>query len=109
MFEQITVVPHCWQDNVSLRMNLAFPTHTDSVRHLVVYDFHPIHVFLNTEHLDRYEGTRRLHQMPDTRCSNSALEHQRRSHDPVGLCAKLGWEVCNGHTPFGGELMFLRF
>ena len=29
-----------------------------------ILDFHPIHVFLNTESLDRYERTRALHQDP---------------------------------------------
>jgi hypothetical protein len=29
-----------------------------------VVDFHPIHVFLNTENLDRYEKTRDIHQDP---------------------------------------------
>tara|TARA_Y100000588_G_scaffold385297_1_gene478305 strand:+ start:705 stop:1433 length:729 start_codon:yes stop_codon:yes gene_type:complete len=29
-----------------------------------VFDFHPIHVFLNTESLGRYESTRLLHQNP---------------------------------------------
>lgn len=32
---------------------------------LKVFDFHPIHVFLNTEHLDRYESTRHLHKKPE--------------------------------------------
>jgi len=31
---------------------------------LKVLDFHPIHVFLNTESLDRYERTRPLHHNP---------------------------------------------
>jgi len=31
---------------------------------LKVFDFHPIHVFLNTESLDRYERTRFIHQDP---------------------------------------------
>ena len=31
---------------------------------LKVFDFHPIHVFLNTENLVRYEGSRSLHQCP---------------------------------------------
>jgi hypothetical protein len=32
---------------------------------LKVFDFHPIHVFLNTEHLNRYERTRHLHHEPE--------------------------------------------
>jgi len=31
---------------------------------MLVFDFHPIHVFLNTENLDRYEATRSIHQQP---------------------------------------------
>lgn len=31
---------------------------------LKVFDFHPIHVFLNTESLERYERTRSLHNNP---------------------------------------------
>ena len=31
---------------------------------LKVFDFHPIHVFLNTESLERYERTRALHHNP---------------------------------------------
>lgn len=30
-----------------------------------VFDFHPIHVFLNTESTERYENTRPLHRLPD--------------------------------------------
>ncbi len=31
---------------------------------MLVFDFHPVHVFLNTEHLDRYEATRPFHRQP---------------------------------------------
>lgn len=31
---------------------------------LRIFDFHPIHIFLNTESLDRYERTRPLHRQP---------------------------------------------
>ena len=65
LWNSFTVVPHCWQDNVSLKMELLFPGSVDSVRQLIVYDFHPIHVFLNSENLERYESTRHLHQKPD--------------------------------------------
>lgn len=32
---------------------------------LLIFDFHPIHVFLNTENEYRYERTRHLHQNPE--------------------------------------------
>ena len=64
LWNGIIVIPHCWQDNVSLRMStdnqiMQFPECS-----LRVFDFHPIHVFLNTEQLERYERTRPLHYDP---------------------------------------------
>ena len=38
---------------------------------LLVYDFHPIHVFLNTESIERYEETRLLHHKP-----NELIKHR---------------------------------
>jgi hypothetical protein len=32
----------------------------------IVFDFHPIHVFLNTDHLETYESTREYHNMANT-------------------------------------------
>lgn len=32
---------------------------------LKVFDFHPIHIFLNSESPERYENTRTMHQRPD--------------------------------------------
>ena len=32
---------------------------------LKVFDFHPIHIFLNTENLKRYDQTRSIHQKPE--------------------------------------------
>lgn len=50
---------------------------------LKVFDFHPIHVFLNTENLSRYEDTRAIHNQPEILIKNrfsgygtrSVLEH----------------------------------
>ena len=64
IWDAMTIVPHCWQDNVALKMTLPFPTYEELNSGFHVFDFHPIHVFLNTEHLDRYERTRSLHQNP---------------------------------------------
>ncbi len=58
-------IPYFWEDDVTC----MYEKNT-SIEGLVqrkglkVFDFHPIHVFLNTEHLDRYEQTRRLHHNP---------------------------------------------
>jgi hypothetical protein len=66
----MVIVPHFWQDNVALKMELLFPLEKEIKSSLSVFDFHPIHVFLNTEHLDRYELTRDLHQNPEELIKN---------------------------------------
>lgn len=50
---------HCLHDGCSVIGNLS------DQPGLRIFDFHPIHVYLNTEHMDRYENTRRLHHLPD--------------------------------------------
>jgi hypothetical protein len=59
-------VPYCWADehmwNENKRTN--FNEVIDSVD-TAVFDFHPIHVFLNTESVERYERTRHLHRNPN--------------------------------------------
>lgn len=56
-------IPHCWQDNVSLKMHLTLPSET-FLNQLIVMNFHPIHIYLNTESISRYEDSRRFHQNP---------------------------------------------
>lgn len=64
-------VPYNWEDDVYCLMSDMAPPELDpgvlvrsaSVQ-LKVLDFHPIHVFLNTECLDRYQRTRSLHNDP---------------------------------------------
>lgn len=65
IWDDMVIVPHCWQDNVALKMPLPFPTEEELNSSFHVFDFHPIHVFLNTEHLGRYERTRHLHHKPE--------------------------------------------
>lgn len=64
-------VPYCWEDDVNiLYAELGLSDKSPTAIALAsevgfrVFDFHPIHVFLNTESLDRYERTRPLHQHP---------------------------------------------
>jgi peptidoglycan/xylan/chitin deacetylase (PgdA/CDA1 family) len=57
-------VPYFWEDDVhvvALAQGLAVGWDVDALLNaagLKVFDFHPIHVFLNTEHMDRYEHGR---------------------------------------------------
>ena len=70
IWSEMVIVPHCWQDNVALKMELPIPLEKERHSSLSVFDFHPIHVFLNTEHLNRYELTRHLHQNPEELIKN---------------------------------------
>ena len=65
IWNDVVIAPHCWQDNVALKMPLPFPTEAELYSGFHIFDFHPIHIFLNTEHLDRYERTRHLHRKPE--------------------------------------------
>jgi hypothetical protein len=56
------VVPHCWQDNVSMRTRPTVSMPEIAHASLNVFDFHPIHVALNSRTMDLYEQTRHLHR-----------------------------------------------
>lgn len=59
-------VPYFWEDDLFIQCKT-----NDLIKDIVkrkgikVFDFHPIHVFLNTENIERYETTRYIHQIPD--------------------------------------------
>ena len=58
-------VPYCWADEHAWKSeqtdDFSKILNTDG---LVVFNFHPIHIFLNTENLQRYESTRSEHVNP---------------------------------------------
>ena len=64
MWDGLTRVPYFFCDYVTSMTTDASMTELLSRPGLKVFDFHPIHVFLNTESLERYERTRPLHQNP---------------------------------------------
>ncbi|KDB61537.1 hypothetical protein AZ16_0128 [Bordetella bronchiseptica B18-5 (C3)] len=58
-------VPHCWEDDIACLA--GWPLEGDAFYWydpdgLNVLDFHPIHVYLNTETLERYEASRPVHR-----------------------------------------------
>ena len=58
-------VPHFWEDDAVCIYKQNSPVCELLAREgLKVFDFHPIHVYLNTEDLSRYERTRPLHGDP---------------------------------------------
>lgn len=62
-------VPYSWEDDVMCVYGQKYelPSISEMLRQdgLLVFDFHPIHVYLNTEDLQRYERTRSIHYQPD--------------------------------------------
>lgn len=63
VWNDLIKVPYFWEDDVVCIYEQNTPLKDLVKRNGVkVFDFHPIHVFLNTEKLDRYETTRSLHQ-----------------------------------------------
>ena len=66
MWDELVIIPHVWQDNVSLRLGEPPPSTVIPYQGMLVLDFHPIHIFLNTESLIRYENSRYLHSSPET-------------------------------------------
>lgn len=70
LWNGITKVPYCWEDDVACiyeSRGAEEPSVVDVAttgKGIKVFDFHPIHVFLNTEDIQRYEKTRHIHQNP---------------------------------------------
>lgn len=77
IWNEIVRVPHSFEDDLFLLASSncnAIDRETLS-KHIAngfmkengfkVLDFHPIHIFLNTENLDRYERTRNIHRNPE--------------------------------------------
>ena len=61
----VTMVPYLWEDDVACLDDSCSPVLSlVGRRGLRVFDFHPIHVFLNSESIDRYNQTRGLHHNP---------------------------------------------
>lgn len=66
LWNDVIKVPYFWEDDVACLYKDSFDLSTTlGASGLRVFDFHPIHVFLNTGTLDDYENSRGLHKIPD--------------------------------------------
>ena len=87
LWNDLIRVPYYWEDDLHvLYESTGVPQmNPDELLRtrggLKVFDFHPVHVFLNTESLDRYEQTRPLHQIPD--------ELTKHRYQGYGTCNRL--------------------
>ena len=64
-------IPYGWEDDVVYTQEKDFAEYSYPTKlfhksefELLVYNFHPIHIFLNTELPKRYEDTREIHNKP---------------------------------------------
>ncbi|MCB1562212.1 MAG: hypothetical protein KDJ75_01435 [Alphaproteobacteria bacterium] len=72
--------PYFWEDDVVCLYEDNTPIIDLKTRPgLKIFDFHPIHVYLNTESLDRYERTRPIHRDIDALRSHRHDGHGSRS------------------------------
>lgn len=55
-------VPYCWEDDVALHYGDGPDVLEIARRGFAVFDFHPIHVALNTRSIAHYESTRHCHR-----------------------------------------------
>ena len=86
-------VPHFWEDDLNMSYGAGWEvSQMFGVNGLRVFDFHPIHVFLNTEVLDRYENSR-----DDHRNQRRLVKHRNRG--PTGTAEFLGALCDPQHMP----------
>jgi hypothetical protein len=67
LWTDLIKVPYFWEDDASVIYgeNLGEIAQLTQRKGLKVFDFHPIHVFLNTERMERYEESRPFHRLPE--------------------------------------------
>ncbi len=60
-------IPHFWEDDLHCAYGMPFDPMTLPLAQsgLKVFDFHPVHLFLNTDTLDRYHAAKHYYRQPD--------------------------------------------
>lgn len=75
LWNHLVKVPHFWEDDFSLLYGVDLAIPEDG---LTVYDFHPIHVFLNSPDMNIYNQSRKCHNFPE--------KLQKYRCDSTGVC-----------------------
>ena len=66
LWNKLIRIPYFWEDDIYCKYDNNSSVKTLFKRKgLNVFDFHPIHIYLNTENLISYEKTRSMHHSPD--------------------------------------------
>ena len=97
LWNDLQLIPHRYQDNVSLRISSLKPLDLLQSNGLLVYNFHPIHVYLNTVSLNHYEKAKPFYH------DRKGLEKYRHSGtgirtEFIKLCEKLSRLIKNGKS-----------
>lgn len=83
LWNDMVRVPYSWEDDIMCiyGQTQALPQIHELVQcsGMMVFDFHPIHVYLNTEDLQRYERTRPLHRSPKELVTHRHVGYGARS------------------------------
>ena len=60
-------IPYNWEDDIHWMYGNSFNTSNINLSDngLNIFDFHPIHVFLNTENSERYENAKKYYHQPE--------------------------------------------
>ena len=65
LWNGFTRIPYNWEDDVHFLYNKSFATpDIDMEQDFVIFDFHPVHIYLNTETETRYLNARRYYNEP---------------------------------------------
>jgi len=95
--------PYFWEDDVAMedpgeRWSLAGHGASPGLR---IYDFHPVHVALNTTSLDRYRALRSLKPLPDWD-EDFIEEHRQPGVGPLTLFLELADRLSGGGETITG-------
>jgi hypothetical protein len=64
LWDNLIITPHRWQDNVEIKMNSNLNLFNKIDNGLNIFNFHPIHIFLNSKNLERYNKNRDIIHNP---------------------------------------------
>lgn len=89
LWNNILKIPHFWEDDIAISYNdNRCLTELNKNMSIKVFDFHPIHIFLNSNCLKKYDKTRSIHYFTE-----QLINH--RVSDKIGTRTKLIKLLCH--------------
>jgi hypothetical protein len=82
IFNDFYRIPHSFEDDVHFSINKKFDMDLTQIdTDILIMDFHPIHVFLNTASVNQYEKAKKYYKNPK--------ELQKLRNKELGICTLL--------------------